>query len=368
MKKYFNIFIFTAVLLGCTPRPIRAQVTYTTPQTVQQTLATNTPCTGTAQTFNVQNLGQTQHFVTSTTNSLPTSFQMIILGVDNAGNLTNISDVGGIGGNISASGYFPVIRVQVTCLPITTATFSLNYAGTSGTPLNNAGSYLISQFDKFLFKGVAANVSQNVTFQSPTMSSSGKLNFQYTGAAIAGSSVTVFCTGSTTVGAFKSYVFQIANDTNAQSFIVPASQCPTIQVSYTSGGAASALNLEYIFDPPGLAPGATQTNSCPNVAPITVGAGATVKMVNTGVDSKVNICGFVITAGVAGTAQLVEGTGPTCGTGPANVSGAMNLAVGTPLSMSAPSPIWQTITTGDSLCLTTVTATIAGFISYQITP
>jgi hypothetical protein len=368
MKKYLNILISVVALLGCSARPARAQVTYTSPQTIQQTLATNTGCTGSAQNFPVQNLGQTQHFVTATTNALPTSFQMVIQGIDNAGNAVTISDVGGINGNIAASGYFPVVRVQVTCLPIGTGTFSLNYAGTSGTPLNVAGSYLFSQFDKFLFKGVAANTNQNVTFQSPTMSSAGKLNFQYVTTAVAGSSVTVFCTGSTTVGAFKSYTFSIANDTNAQSFYVPASQCPSIQVSYTSGGAASTLNLEYIFDPPGLITGATQTNSCPNVSPITIAAGVTSSIANPGVDHKIAVCALMITPGIAGTVQLVEGTGGTCTT-PTNVSGIMSVTVGTPpFPMGAGSPIWQTINAGDQLCLSTVTATVAGFISFQVTP
>src|SRR5262250_2555846 len=71
----------------------RAQ-TFTVPQTVQQTLTTATACTGVAQNFPVQNLGQTQHFFYITWSTPPTNSLAVVQGIDNAGNVSVISDAG----------------------------------------------------------------------------------------------------------------------------------------------------------------------------------------------------------------------------------------------------------------------------------
>ena len=377
MKKSF-ILSALLVLAGCLlAPPARAQfIGFTSPQTVQQTLTTNLPCTGAAQIFPVTNLGQTQHFISINSSGSITSLQGIIQGIDTQGNVFTISDVAGIGGNTTASGYFPIVRVQITCLPAVTGTFTLSYSGASSTPNVTAGSYLSSQVDKFLFRGVAANVNQNISFQSPYGSSSGTLVFQYTGASIGGSSVTVFCTGSTTIGSFTNFVFSPANDTFAQTFNVPASTCPQVQVSYTSGGVASNLNLEYIFDPPGQLQGSNQQNPCyvgptglGTIQPVTVGANTTVRIVAPFSDHRISVCALLVTVGVAGTIQLTEGTGATCGTGTTNLSGAMTMAVGTPLPPTGGPSFMTTLKANDALCLTTAGgATAGGLISFNYVP
>lgn len=384
-KKIRFVFLGLALCVcGILAPSARAQfLGYTSPQTTQATLATALPCTGTEQDFTTgitpkfNNIGQTQHFVSAVSPSTVTEFRVVIQGIDNQGNVLNISDVGSINGNITASGYFPNIRVAVTCLPAVTGTFSLSYSGTSSTAPIIAGSFLGSQLDKLVFNGVSASANQTIgPVATPFGSSSGRLMFQYVTSSVAGSLIFVGCRGSTTIGDFNNFTFNLANTTAIQSFSVPAGQCPNYTVGYTSGGAAGTALAEYIFDPPGALPATTQMNGCQSqdlalstTAAITVGANTTVRIIAPSTTQRVAVCGLLLTAGVAGTAQLIEGTGATCGTGTANLSGAMPLAVGTPLAIGAAAPIFPTLAVGDGVCINTAGgATVAGMISFIYIP
>jgi hypothetical protein len=382
MKKtaLFLLLVFAGVLA----QPARAQFIGTvSPQTVQATLANAKACTGAEQDFDTgvipgfRNLGITQHAVTATSPNAVTEFRMVIEGIDNQGNVVPISDVGQINGSINASGYFPLIRVAVTCLPAVTGTFTMSYSGGSATTPVIAGSFFSSLIDKLILNGASASVNQTVgPMSTPFGSSAGKLLFQYVGGAVAGSSIAVTCQGSTTIGGYSAFSFNLENTASIQQFSIPAGQCPSYTVAYTSGGAAGTALLEYIFDYPGALPSATQLNGCQTqdnnlgtTLPITVGANTTVRIVAPTAGKKIAVCTLVITAGVAGTVQATEGTGGTCGTGSSNLSGAMTLAVGTPLSVGASAPAFNTQKTTDELCLTTAGgATVAGWISFIYTP
>jgi hypothetical protein len=354
-------------------------------QPMQQTLASatlaNNTCTGSAQTFPVNNRNQTQHVASIAASGTVTSLQMVIQGVDNSGNVFNLSDIGQVNGSVFGSGYFPTVQVQVTCLP-NTATFTLSYSASgSGTPVN-AGSFFVSQVDKLLFQNVSATVNQTTgILATPFGSSSGLLVFRNTNTAGVGT-LQVACSTVFDGAAFTgNFFFNIANTIVLQKFYVPATQCPQMKVTYTIGGSPSGtMNLEYVFDPPGLQPSSTQANNCvqpngtglvsnlPTVA-ISVGANSTQQLVAPSGITRIVVCGFVVSVGVAGTVQLTEGTGATCGTGPSNVSGAINLAVGTPLSTGSSLPFFITNVAGDGLCLTTAGgATAAGLLSYEYMP
>lgn len=387
MKKHKSIFGFLAVLLCAGAiRPPQASAQYlgnVSPQTVQATLANAQACTGTEQDFttglipNFRNLGITQHVVTATSPNTVTQYRMVIQGIDNQGNVVPISDVGQINGSINASGYFPNIRVAVTCLPAVTGTFTLSYSGGSATTPVIAGSFFSSLIDKLILNGASASTNQTVgPMSTPFGSSAGRLLFQFVTASNAGSTVSMGCRGSTTIGDYNSFQFPLANVTSVQSFSVPAGQCPNYTVGYTSGGAAGTALLEYIFDAPGVLPSATQLNGCQtqnfnlsNTLPITVGANTTVRIAAVSGTSRLAVCDLVLTAGVAGTAQLIEGTGATCAGSTVNLSGAMTLAVGTPLVIPGTAPTFAAINSGDSLCITTAGgATVAGMISFINTP
>ena len=374
LKAMGGALAISMALWFLSPVQVLAQ-TPVTIQPIQQTLApAGTACTGSAQTFPVSNRNQTQHWATIATLGV-SSIQMEIDGIDSAGNIFRISDNASINGNITASGYFPHVQVKVTCLP-NTATFTLGYSGSAATFNVNSGTYLSSQIDKFLFQGVAANVNQTITFQTPFGSSSGTLVFQYNTSGIAGSSLQVTCQGNAVINGFKQYVFNPAFDTNTQEFNIPASACPTVTVGYTSGGAATAFNLEYVFDPPGQLQAANQSNPCmvgPNglspIAAITVGANSTQRVVAPLADKTVSVCSLMLTVGVAGTVQISEGTGATCGTSNVPLSGAMTLAVGTPFTASNSPSLFVTLHAGDALCITTAGgATAAGLMAFNYIP
>jgi len=90
-------FLFSALLslaALCFPASLRAQfIGYTSPQTVQTTVANNVACTGTVQIFNTPNLGQTQHQATAIVSSLATQFTMQFWGIDNQNNAIPISEI-----------------------------------------------------------------------------------------------------------------------------------------------------------------------------------------------------------------------------------------------------------------------------------
>src|SRR5437667_12788209 len=92
MKRWLGALLFLASLAGTS----RAQfLGYTTPQTVASNLATNTACTGAAQTFTFPNLGQTQHaIIMQVTAGTMVSSKAFIEGSTsgNAGTFTRISD------------------------------------------------------------------------------------------------------------------------------------------------------------------------------------------------------------------------------------------------------------------------------------
>jgi hypothetical protein len=256
MKK--RVFLFLFSLLGLAfPQAARGQfIGYTTPQSVQHTLALNTPCTGAAQNFitgvtpGFSNLGQTQHYVTVAVSG-DTNLSAEIDGIDKNGNVFRISDVLEAASSAAATpqaifgtGYFPQIQVSVTCSP-GTATFTLSYSGTSAAFNSSIGSYLLGQVDKTVFANIPANAPQAAQFQTPFANSAGLILFTYTGVGPAGSTLQVQCSG--TIG-ISSKTFTLLASASVQAMPMPPGICPAVQLNYVSGGAtAFNFSLEYVF-------------------------------------------------------------------------------------------------------------------------
>lgn len=237
---------------------------YVTPQSVTAILANNLPCTGSPQTFstaaaipNFGNLGQTQHYAYMSIGSAAT-VSMEIDGIDGLGNVYRISDTARISNKLSgtnpvltATGYFPNIQIVVDCS--TGFDFDLGYTGTSATSNQNSGAYQLAQVDKVLSSGSPANTNLAVpTFQPPFSSSFGTLYFQYGTTGPAGSVLVVSCQGEASTGNLAIYDFSLAT-TGLQIFTVPDSTCPSVTVTYVSGGAsATNFALDYIFPQAGF--------------------------------------------------------------------------------------------------------------------
>ena len=256
MRRLGVLFAIALALAGCAvPRRARAQfIGFTSPQTVTQTLApAGTACTGAAQNFSVTNLGQTQHSSSLVMTAAVNSATMVIYGIDAAGNASQISDTAVVANTavaaLTASGFYPIIRITVTCAP-GTASFTLLYQGTSSITPQLVGAYLRTAIDKTIFTSIQATVGHSATMVTPYGSSLGELAFNYSVSAPSGSTLTVTCSGVTET--LSVFTFSLANViTTVQYFQIPATECPTAQVSYTSGGAGTTFSLEYIFLPPG---------------------------------------------------------------------------------------------------------------------
>lgn len=278
LKKQLLIAVMS-IVGWVSPTLCRAQfIGYTSPQTEQQTLATNLACTGSPQIFPVKNLGQTQHYLNVTAGTVPVNkFQAEIDGVDAFGNVYRISDVAenifnaGFNqgqGSVSGTGYFPKIQIQITCSP-NTGTFNATYSGAWGTFNLNAGSYLNAQIDKVNFSFAPGNANQTDTFQTPFGSSAGTIYFQYAG-AVAGGTLKVTCnTNQFVIGSGTGTplpITSLSNSNALQIFAIPDLACPFVTVNYISGGAAISVTTEYVFSLPGRA-----ANSNPSIGSVTQG-------------------------------------------------------------------------------------------------
>lgn len=169
VRKTVQLFAVSALLslLGLAwPQSARAQfIGDVGLQTVNPLLANNATCTGSVQSFAVQNVGQIGHQATATS-STAASLTMEIDASDASGAIYRISNPQISFNNgtpsayiVQANGYYPQIFVLVTCSA--GATFTLTYAGaqtafnsvigpSGGTPVPIGGS-------------VAANVQGVVT-------------------------------------------------------------------------------------------------------------------------------------------------------------------------------------------------------------
>lgn len=154
MRKKLLIGLFS--LLGlCFPQSARAQfIGDVGLQTVNPLLANNATCTGSAQSFTVQNIGQIGHQATAI--STAASFLMEIDASDASNAVYRISNpqISFTNGTpvsyiVQANGYYPLVKVVVTCTAA--ATFTLTYAGAQtgfnsvigppgGTPTNPGGA------------------------------------------------------------------------------------------------------------------------------------------------------------------------------------------------------------------------------------
>jgi hypothetical protein len=248
-------------LLGCAVQPARAQfLGYVSPQSVQQVLApSSTACTGSAQVFPVTNLGQTQHYAYIAPSGA-TSLVMVLQALDAAGNIYRLADdtLGNRGTanvSVAASGYFPKIQVSVTCLPATTATFTLNYSGSSATFNQTQGAYLLAQQDKIFEYGAAAGTG--ATFSSlltPYGNAQGIMTFNYAGSGPSGSTISVSCSAQTG-NVFWEQEFALSTTAGEQFFPIAAMPCPAYTAIYTPGGAsATTYTWEEIFQPVAASP------------------------------------------------------------------------------------------------------------------
>jgi hypothetical protein len=270
----FNVstFLFSCVLSLAGlffPASLRAQfVGYTAPQTNQQTLATNVNCTTGAQNFPISNFGQITHSaqITSLTGN-PQTLSMLIQGSNDGVNFFPISDV--LAGStpaapnpgITGSGYYPIVRVQMICTPVT-ATFSISYSGIAGSATPPGGAFYRATIEKLVFTAQSAGTTvtsfNGASQVSPFGNSAGVLLFSYSGTGPAGSQIQLLCNSFNIFPVTQISYGPFVLDTTTsvvQTFTIPPAPCPSYSITYTAGGASAAtFQLDYLLTQPGTNP------------------------------------------------------------------------------------------------------------------
>ena len=317
-------------LLGAMPPQADAQITYTTPQTVNAIVANSVACTGSAQNFitsqsggtGFRNLGQTQHYVSAVVSGAK-QFTLEIDGIDHSGNVYRISDVlslatSSTNGSVTGSGSYTNIQVSVTCT--VGGTFTASYSGTSQTSNMDVGSFLFAQVDKQLVSGAAVGGTYTSTFQTPYANAAGTLYLQYITSAASNSGLTLQCmTASGTNNA--PIILSPAATTNLQAWRIPPGVCPTATVQYTGGAGGTSVNIEYVFSQPGQS-----VNPLSNNYTHITGTTATVVSSISG-----TLHTLTINKGGAGTVSIFDLPGASCTGTPASSPIAIITATATTL-------------------------------------
>ena len=250
-KRILSIFVL-AVLSSLAPRRSAAQfIGYTAPQTTSQTLANNIACTGALQSFTVKNIGQSTHVVNWTDSGVQ-QLNISLLGSFDGTNFSTFSDTAySSSGFLQATGYYPVVRVDVTCSAGTNIT--INYSGTPSYALQPNGFADRNTYSKIIGVGLAAGSNQTGLTVTPYGVSAGVLYFQYQSAGMpVGSTLTVTTTSLSGAVVTILNAVTLANNQTLQAFMIPSLPAVQINVTYTAGGAsASTYNLEVDYYKPG---------------------------------------------------------------------------------------------------------------------
>jgi hypothetical protein len=346
----------TACILFALIAPlVHAQAPVTIQPSQQLLAASGTACTGTAQTFSVNNRNQTTHSVTITPNNQVTTMQAAIFGIDQSGTSIQISDTGYYTFNpgaavLKASGYYPTVQLQVTC---SGGTFGASYSGSStGDPLN-AGTQLETQTFKPLANSLAANANFSTNSFTPFGSSGGILLFQYGGGTgPSGSTITVSCDFNSGPQISLPVLSQtLVTSTGPQQFYVPAFPCFNILITYTTGGATSSvMTIYYEFFPPGSIN--TSVGLYSHVASTT----ATQVRIGGG-----TLLGINLNTSASGTIGVFDLSSAACAGSPAtNVIATLTIAA-TENARSIP----FSVATQNGICVKASSASIDFTVSYQ---
>jgi len=196
---------------------------------------------------------------------------------------------------------------------------------------------------------------------------------------------------SATMYSYKSWVSVILNSATGSGTVTghvygwkpgpgQDSASATTQVAGALTGADAAANTSFngLSSSSGTFPGLTgllQFNGstwdryfyCPNTATFSAASTVTQVVAISGT-TKIRVCSATLfpSTSTAGTADIVYGTGASCGTGTTTLTGAITLpaaaVVSIPLSIPSTGPLITPA--GQALCVRTVTSTVNGFLTW----
>lgn len=234
-----------AVMTCLFANPARAQfLGYTAPQTVTQQFTQT--CTGALVPLSIPNIGQLSHTVNFAMNNSQ-SAQVYLLGGQGNTQVMISNRVSGNAGSVTATGYYPIVTLEVLC---TSGTLTLTYSGSAAPTALLTGQADYSSYDFQINSAASAGVDYG-TFVSPAPFSStgGTIYFQWTGTGSSGATITVTPETETIGPSSASFTFHPVTTTGLlQVFQVPANVTSTIGIAYGHSGASTATySLEYVF-------------------------------------------------------------------------------------------------------------------------
>lgn len=258
-KNFLSLVLSVAGLLA--PASLRAQfLGYTSAQTTSFTPFNAASCTGSIQTATVPNAGQAVHIALAQAGSVK-NLLMWFQGSNDGVNYFDISEQvtsqGTTAAAVQGNGYFAVVRLVANC----TAGGSITafYTGQSVTPGNLYGLFASSQYLKnVVLNQPAATGFTGPIFRTPFANTAGTLFAYFAGGTTAvGTNIQVICSQvSSLTPNYQAGVYSLASNTTLQTFAVPASSCPYIELIYNGTAGPTALfTADYVFSLPGVAPG-----------------------------------------------------------------------------------------------------------------
>jgi hypothetical protein len=373
IKKIFPLFAMLA-LLGCSARRAEAQfIGYTSPQTVSQSIATGASCSPPISQI-VPNLGQTVHTVTYTVNNGSEPIFAFIQGSIDGVTFIQISDksITFPTGSVSATGYYPFIKVQVSCSnPATKVT--VQYSGTSVTPGPNFADVDASYYIKNI---VVNNQPVNAPFTSPLITSpygnsSGTLALTFSGAAAPSGAVLQVTCNSNFAQLPPSFSLAPTLGTT-QFFTVPPFPCENLVLNYNSNNGTGNYTLTYFFNKPGTVIQTTGVDPCQSTsvakqtAAINIVAAGTSQVVAPNSNTTVFVCGYQVSvSGTTPTLQWEFATPANCASGVTFATGAIAPTSGSVLTISPGSTVMKG-TSGQGFCAVTggTSPSIQGFLTF----
>ena len=336
MRRKLQAFVLSSLLslLGLAwPQPahgqdlgsVRISTVYATP------FAPGTACTGSVQSAQIPNNGQTGHYLSYVTTGNPSSISVFMLGQFTATSsnfvISDIAKQTPIG-QLQANGNYPIMLVGVNC-PIG-STFGVFYTG-QGIPTGApAGTNLQSQIAKLLLTAAPLNTTASLpSVQTPYGSSGGALLFAANGTIPGGSTLSLTCdlVSGLNIPFFQSS-FAIPAVTNG-TFYFPVAPMPCVQPTliFNSGGAsAGTFNLVYDFFAPGFSSPPFQASHITGIAATAVKA--TGGLLHT----------LSINTGAAGTISLFDLPAASC----TGTPGTNTIAVITATATTSESFIYDT--------------------------
>jgi hypothetical protein len=270
-------------------RPMLAQfIGFTSPQTATQQLgAASQACNGNPQDFDVQNLGQTEHYLIVVSDGHATHMRVNMFGINQNGarvfigdqlEMANLTD-----GALYASGYFPKVTVEVQCTPATSI-YTLTYSGVWATPPPGppgGGNFQQTQIDKEIFNGMDGSASITYSINvTPFGSSAGALIFRWIANPVSTANVDARCasgpgTGTTWAVNVIPLGTALTNATTQQTLVVPTWPCPLLTIDYNPGGTAtgSTIYLAWLFSTGGFHDWGIPTDITPGPVAAVAGSG-----------------------------------------------------------------------------------------------